>query len=299
VQWTITSAEEALRLDTFLTQRLKPLSRAETGNLIATGYVVVNGRLAHKGVRLRIGDTVTADSLPLFRPNPSVPISVIYADKDLVVMDKPAGIASQAIRHSEYQTAANFLAAHFPETRTASIHPLESGLVHRLDTMTSGLLLAARTPSAYIALRQQFRARVIEKQYLAIVEGRISEAGTVTLALGSTGPHRQRVRVTKVQDGREAVTTYRPTKILPRHTVVQVTIYTGVRHQIRAHLAAIGHPIVGDTQYGTKGPANRLYLHAEILAFRHPTTGAMSRHQTVAPAEFAGLLRELSTPSGS
>ncbi|MBI3300623.1 MAG: hypothetical protein HYZ72_00875 [Deltaproteobacteria bacterium] len=145
MQWVVAANEEAWRLDTFLAARLRPLPRRDIVELIARGQVLLNGRPGKKGLRVRVGDTVTAPAALSLPPNPALPIDVVYADDTVLVLDKPAGIPSLALRHSETDTVANFLVARFPETVTAGPRPLESGVVHRLDTATSGLLLAART----------------------------------------------------------------------------------------------------------------------------------------------------------
>ena len=168
---------------------------------------------------------------------------------------------------------ANFLLVRFPETATASPHSLEAGIVHRLDTSTSGLLLAARTPYVYGALREQFASHAIDKRYLALVEGRLRVKGQRVSVLVPEGRHRQRMKETTSGPGQEARTFYTPVEQLPRHTLVRLTITTGVRHQIRVHLAALGHPIVGDALYGSTQRAARLCLHAETLTFTHPLTG--------------------------
>jgi 23S rRNA pseudouridine1911/1915/1917 synthase len=198
---------------------------------------------------------------------------------------------SVALRHTDTQTVANFLIAQFPETAGAGPRPLEAGLVHRLDTDTSGLLLAARTPLAYATLREQFRRRLVKKQYLAIVEGILKREGQISHRLEPTGPRGQRMRVATVGQGQEALTHYIRLEHLLHHTVVRLTIKTGVRHQIRVHLAALGHPIVGDKIYGAtdQHPA-RLCLHAETLTFCHPATGQDLSYTILPPKDFSAVL---------
>ncbi|MGH7964833.1 MAG: S4 domain-containing protein, partial [Candidatus Binatia bacterium] len=154
-QWVVAADQNGLRLDSFLAASFSSYSRREIIALISAGRIFLNGRPAKKGERIRVGDTITAPAALLLCPNATLPITVVHADDTLVVFDKPAGIPSLALRHDETQTVANFLLASFPETSTIGSRPLESGLVHRLDTSTSGLLLAARTPFAYSSLREQ------------------------------------------------------------------------------------------------------------------------------------------------
>ena len=293
MQWVVAANEGALRLDTFLAARLRSLPRRDIVELIASGQVLLNGRASKKGMRVRAGDTVTAPAGLSLRPNPTLPIGVVYADDTVVVLDKPAGIPSLALSHTETDTVANFLVARFPETVTAGPRLLESGLVHRLDTPTSGLLLAARTPSAYASLREQWSARIVEKQYLAVVEGHLRAGGQMSYCLAPEGPRGRRMHVVATGQGQEALTSYAPVQALPGYTLVRVTLTTGVRHQIRAHLAALGHPIVGDTCYGTAEQTVRLYLHAEELAFLHPTTGQHVRFTSPTPSDFSTFVERL------
>lgn len=298
-QWIVAPDQDTLRLDTFLATHLAAVPRREIAALIATGQVRVNGRLSKKGGRVRAGDTVSAPALLSLPANAALPIGVIYADDALVVLDKPAGIPSLAHRHAETHTVANFLTARFPETIQAGPHPLESGLVQRLDTATSGLLLAACTPAAYATLREQFRARTVEKRYLALVAGQLRASGQITFRLAPAGPRGQHMRVAPPGQGQEALSSYTPVESLPHHTLVRITLATGIRHQIRAHLAALGHPIVGDTVYGETEAATRLCLHAEALAFFHPTSGQQVRFHSPAPRDFSAVVGQAHGQTGS
>ncbi|HEV8713734.1 MAG TPA: RluA family pseudouridine synthase [Candidatus Binatia bacterium] len=297
LQWVVAAGEEGLRLDAFLAGHLSSLvpslSRREIAELITARRVRVNGRPSKKGERVCAGDTVTAPAMLPFPANAALPIRVVYAEDTLVVLDKAAGIPSIALRHSETDTVANFLAARFPETVTAGPRPLECGLLQRLDTATSGLLLAARTPDAYASLRRQLHARTVEKQYLAVVEGHLHGSGQVTARLVPSGPRGRHMRVTADGQGQEANTAYVPVAASDRYTLLRITITTGVRHQIRVHLAALGHPIVGDAHYGAAHGASRLYLHAAALAFTSPATGQRAHCTSPAPQEFAALVKRM------
>jgi 23S rRNA pseudouridine1911/1915/1917 synthase len=301
-RWVVAVDEEGLRLDAFLSRHLASLapwlSRREIAELIAASQVCVNGRPSKKGDRVHAEDIISAPAMLRLHANAALAIRVVYTDPTLVVLDKPAGIPSVALRYSETETAANFLAARFPETRTAGPRPLEGGLLHRLDTGTSGLLLAARTPDAYRSLREQFRARTVEKQYLAVVEGCLPNSGQLKSCLAPSGPRGRHMRVVAPGQGQEANTTYVPLATAERYTLLRVTITTGVRHQIRVHLATLGHPIVGDPLYGTARRAPRLYLHAEALAFISPTTGRRVRCTSPAPGDFAALIKPVKGTEG-
>jgi 23S rRNA pseudouridine1911/1915/1917 synthase len=221
-------------------------------------------------------------------------VSVLYTDPDCIVIDKPDGIPSIALRHSETRTVANFLLAHFPETARVGSRQLEAGLLHRLDTDTSGVMVAARTLTAYSNLQAQFRQRTVTKHYLAIVEGNLTTAGHMTRSLAPFGQHGRTMRLQQDDHGHAAVTQYAPIEHFREHTFVHVSILTGVRHQIRAHLAALGHPIIGDVLYGAEDKtAPRLGLHAATLAFAHPTTGKRLSFTSPMPENLLAFLEQL------
>ena len=205
-----------------------------------------------------------------------MPIRIVYESPSVLGLDKPPDIPSIALHYTDTQSVPNFLLAHYPETVTASPTPLETGVVHRLDTPTSGLLLAARTADAYRALRAQFSRRQITKDYLAVVCGSLHLQGRMRFFLVPEGKRGQRMRLLPsklARRGQEAQSTYTCLGTSSQATLLRIRIHTGVRHQIRAHLAALGHPVVGDVDYGAPTGAKRLALHAERLRFLHPVTG--------------------------
>lgn len=285
-QWIVSRADSGRRLDAFLASQASDITRRELIALIAAGHARINGRVSVKGTLLLPGDTVALTSPFTLLPNPHIPIEVLWADDAIVVVNKPSGIPSVALRHNETNTVANFLLAHFPDIATASPRPLEAGVVHRLDTATSGVLLAARTTQAYNALRQQFTNRTVEKQYLALVHGQLQQAGERKSSLQPSGPRGQRMKETTTEAGQEAQTFYVPVTHFSHHTLLRVTIPTGVRHQIRVHLAALGHPIVGDSLYGKSLDTERLCLHADSLSFHHPKTGVQVHFSCPLPEDF-------------
>lgn len=286
-QWEVTTSDMTPRLDTFLQSRLPTVPKREILEWIVTRRVRVNAQVGRKGDRLHPGDHVALLAPTILPANPQLTIRIVFTDEALVVLDKPAGMPSVALRHDETNTVPNFLLAHFPETATVSPRSLEAGVVHRLDTATSGLLLVARTPYTYIALRKAFTSHVVEKHYVVFVEGQLRRSGQRTSDLAAAGKRGQRMREVADGKGQRACTIYTPLERFPRHTLVHVTIPTGVRHQIRVHLAALGHPIVGDTLYGgSLEYAARLCLHATTLAFPHPLTGKRVRFESPLPEDF-------------
>ena len=213
-------------------------------------------------------------------PQPELPLRVLHLDPQLVAVNKPAGMPSHPLEPGERGTVVNALVARHPECADASADPREGGLVHRLDTLTSGVLLAARTAEAWRALRDAFSGRQVDKRYLAVVTGPVADEGEIDLPLRHRGDH---VEPALSGGGREALTDFRVLSRAGDVSLLEVRIHTGVLHQIRAHLAAIGAPVLGDTDYGGRSlpDLRRFFLHAARLGLTHPATG--SRLELAAP----------------
>lgn len=298
----VVPAGPGVRLDQFLAACFDPHSRRRAREVIAAGGVQVNGRPARKGDVLQPGDSVRlsagAPGPTALTPQPELPLTVLFEDDVLIAVDKPAGMPSVALRPTDRDTLANALAGHLPELCDAGRNPLEAGLVHRLDSATSGVVLAARTRAAWLDLREQFDARAVHKLYNAVVEGDIARAGTVDVPIAHH-PRRRREMLAcpnadqaAARQARPAVTHYRPLERFGSSTLLAVTIATGVRHQIRVHLATLGHAIRGDERYGSGG-AGRLMLHATRLRVRHPAHGGEVTINCPPPADFAAALDRL------
>ena len=266
-----TPDDEGTRLDAFLAGPLG--SRARAQRLIAAGAVLVDGEPAPKRHLVTAGQLVTVDE-PEEAPAadlPDAPYAVPYADEHLLVVDKPAGVVVHPARGHRAGTLAQALAGVAAGGEDAA----RAGIVHRLDRDTSGLLVVARSEEAHRALRAALQARAITREYLVLVEGRPpARTGTIDAPVGRD--RRVRTRMSTDTDvPREAVTHFEIERALPRTTLLRVRLETGRTHQIRAHLQAIGHPVVGDPEYGTPGRLGleRQFLHATRLAFDHPVTG--------------------------
>jgi 23S rRNA pseudouridine1911/1915/1917 synthase len=299
---SVPPAAEPARLDVFLARHLPRCSRRTAQRAIAAGEVRVNGRHARKGDLVRGNDVVqvTEDLFvpPALPPNPRLAIPILLEDAALIAVDKPAGMPSQALRARETETVANFLLAYDPMMAAAGTSDREAGIVHRLDTDTSGVLLAARTPDAYRSLRQQFSRREVVKEYLALVEGDISAPGVVRTPIMHDPRNRRRMMTSAafVQDlhARDAVTYFRPLERFRHATLLLVQIPTGVMHQIRVHLASAGHPVIGDRLYGRPAAhATRQLLHASRLSFAHPESGQALDISSPPPGDFTAALDEL------
>jgi 23S rRNA pseudouridine1911/1915/1917 synthase len=280
--------------------------------LFEAGRVRVNGRLARKGDSVGEGDTLRielsdAEAAPRPLPDTELAIDVLFEDPDLVALNKPAGIPTLPLRIGERGTLANFLATRYPDSTTVG-GAFESGLVHRLDTGTSGVILAARTPEAYRQLRGQFWRREVSKSYLALVHGSLKASATIDVPIAHAAHNVRRMEVPSAKEeaarskARPAITAFRPVRRFGRATLVAVRIHTGVRHQIRVHLATIRHPIVGDDLYAQSASnaaspdrleTDRPLLHARRLRFAHPTDGRLVRIVAPLPADLRAVLARL------
>ena len=302
----------ALRLDVFLVHSLEGCSRRQARELTDAGLVHINGRPARKGQPVFPRDVVhvAADLREAVElaPQGELPVRILYEDDAVIAVDKPAGMPTHARRLSDRGTVANFLAGRHPESRSASPNPLEAGLVHRLDSGTSGVIIAARTRTAYEALRRAFRERSVHKEYLALVVGDVAQPGRAEAAIAHAPRHPRRMCVcpnpesARALKARAAVTSYRPVTRFGSATLLAVRIETGIRHQIRVHLAGIGHPVIGDPLYGRDIAqpleVSRLLLHAHRVRLRHPETGTPLAAEAPIPADFQSALDALSRPTG-
>jgi 23S rRNA pseudouridine1911/1915/1917 synthase len=304
------SADAGARLDQIVARLAGGVSVHAARRLIAEGRVRVDGRraaLGKKGARLAPGQTVEVDSdggadtaagpaaaggpaatspgamadrlAPI--PEPAAPLVVLYTDADLVAVDKPAGIASHPLRAGETGTLANALVARFPECALAGGDPREGGLGHRLDRETSGVLLAARSHGSWLALRAALKDPACEKSYLAEVIGRPEARGRLAAPIGRSGRRGRRVRVGDGRNPLPAVTEWEEIEARGASTLIRARLHSGRAHQVRAHLAATGHPIAGDAVYGGAEAleiarafgVTSLRLFAESVRLRHPTSG--------------------------
>jgi 23S rRNA pseudouridine1911/1915/1917 synthase len=301
VERTVPSDAPKDRLDRAVS-RLFGVSRGRAMEWIADDRVRVDGRRAPKGAQIGPGARVSVRRPPPDSPvpQPDLPIRIVHADGDVVVVDKPAGMPSHPLKPGETGTAANALVGRFPELASVGPAAREAGLVHRLDTDTSGLLLAARNDAAHAVLRAQFAARTVEKGYLALVAGELHAGGEIDAPLAHDPGDARKVRAAtdpewaEAHGARAALTRFSPIERRSGFTLIDVEIATGVLHQIRAHLAFIGHPLAGDALYG--GPQlpglTRQFLHAARLGFAHPDR---TRHRFESPLQedLASVLRNL------
>jgi len=296
--FTASPQEVGTRLDAALLARCPTSSRAFCRQAIEAGRVYVNGRPGLKGGKLAAMDIVQVQRLKerddnRVQPDPDVPVDLVFADEALLAFNKPAGIAVQPLSSDERGTLMNGAVARFPELAALGDQPLMAGALHRIDAETSGLVLAARSAQAFDALRAQFAAQTVEKRYLAVVEGHVAVPGRLTHDLA----HHPGLAFCRMVDARSLVgaprrlhaeTAYRPLGFIGPNTLLEVTIFTGVTHQIRCQLALGGWPIVNDILYGARPVAGctRHLLHALAARFTHPVSGRPCCIEAPAPEAF-------------
>ncbi len=295
--YDVAEHEAGQRLDRFLRSRLPEHSRASVVELVERGAVRVNGRHAHKGTALRSGDRVElqADAQREgLAAAADVALRVLYEDDWLLAVDKPAGVPSHSLRPGETGTMASALVARYPELLGVGYRRLEPGLLHRLDNDTSGVLLAARTQESFAALRELHERGGIDKHYLALCAGEVS-APQLLQAFLDASQRRVRVAADALAGGKPIGTELVSSQRHGNLSLVDVRVAFAARHQVRAQLAALGHPIAGDTLYG--GPAlpglTHHFLHASSVTLAHPLTKQRLVIEAALPDDLSALLTRI------
>lgn len=298
-RYTVEEEDEQTRLDVFLAGQNPELSRARIQKLISLELVTVNGRPARASHRVRGGDCVELKvpdpETPRIEPE-AIPLEVCFEDPDVLVVNKPRGlVVHPAVGHYS-GTLVNALLHHCRDLSGIN-GILRPGIVHRLDRDTSGLLMVAKNDAAHLALAGQLKDRAVLRRYTALVHGRPRrETGTVDAPIGRHPRDRQRMAVTP-RSGRAARTHYRVVRRFDKFSLLELTLDTGRTHQIRVHMAHVGHPLVGDLKYGHARPELGLegqFLHAGTLGFRHPRTGEVLVFEAPLPSELTAVLERLS-----
>jgi 23S rRNA pseudouridine1911/1915/1917 synthase len=291
---TFTSAGAAIRLDHYLQAQLPQYSRARIQDWIKQSRVTVNGRPAKASVTLRGGELieVTPADLPPLKATPEdLPVDVLYEDAAVIAIHKPAGMVVHAGAGVHAGTLVNRLVHRFQALSNVG-GELRPGIVHRLDKETSGVLLVARTDTAHRALAAQFAGRTVEKIYLALAQGRVSaDTGRITKPITRDPVHRTRMTA-RLKTGRQALTDFRVLERFEKLTYLEVRIGTGRTHQIRVHLASLGHPVAGDRLYGGP-PAERMFLHAWRISFNSPDSGQRVSVEAPLPDQLSRWLARL------
>ena len=294
------------RLDTFLRTRFPAVSRGAIQRLIEEGHIRVNGQpvkpthAPHAGEEVRVH---WPEARPAIAQPEEIPLEILFEDKALLVLNKPAGLVVHPAAGHEEHTLVNALLHHCAGELSGIGGVARPGIVHRLDKETSGCLVVAKNDETHIALSEQFAGRTVEKIYHALLCGELPrDHGEIHAAIARHPTHRKRMAATD-DTGRAAWTSYRVMERLTGATLTEAVIHTGRTHQIRVHFQHVGHPLVGDATYGPKQnkrfeavtgcQAPRVMLHAFQLAFTHPRTGKKNSFQAPLPPDFESLLKQL------
>ena len=305
--FTVEQSRPGERLDVFLREKFPAASRGAMQRLIEQGHVRVNGQTVKPTHTPRAGEAVEVhwpDARPAEAQPEAMPLDILFEDKSLLVVNKPAGLVVHPAAGHEEHTLVNALLHHCQCSLSGIGGVARPGIVHRLDKETSGCLVVAKNDETHLALSEQFSSRVVKKIYHAIVCGELArDAGEIHAAIARHPTHRKRMAVHNDSAGRAAHTSWRVLERLHAATLVEVQIHTGRTHQIRVHFQHLGYPVVGDETYGAKANARlkeltnyaapRVLLHAKELTFVHPRTQKSVKFTAPVPADFQHALKLL------
>lgn len=299
VELVLSEREEGIRLDKVLAERLPDLTRTAIQRLLEEELVLINGKPAAKNRKGRAGDSVAVripDPEPLCLQAENVPLDVVYEDDDLLVVNKPQGMVVHPAPGNYQGTLVNALLAHCGTSLSGINGVIRPGIVHRIDKDTSGLLMVAKNDFAHQGLARQIKEHSFRREYEAVVAGRMKqESGVVNAPIGRHPIDRKKMAVTE-KNSKEAVTYFRVIAEYPGYTHIRLRLETGRTHQIRVHMAYLGHPVVGDPVYGPQKPDLGLKgqcLHARLIGFVHPRDGRYLEFESPLPDYFARLLIKL------
>lgn len=301
--YIIGEVETGQRIDRYIVSLLSGVSRSSVQQMITEGNVLVNGRTSKSGYVLRTGDEVqivqsTPDAYSGNAAPRLLPLNIIFEDEDLLVINKAAGMVVHPAPGHLDDTLVNAVLAYCPDL--LGVEGLRPGIVHRLDRDTSGLIIVAKNARTQAALIEQMKQHEIIKRYQALVEGIVSvDSGSIDAPIGRDPRHRQQMAVTAT-GSREARTHFQVLERFQRHTLLLLQLETGRTHQIRVHLKAIGHPVVGDSVYGSGNmrgihSLKRQFLHAFQLIFTHPSTGQILELKAPLPEDLQAVLLQKSS----
>ena len=287
-----------VRLDAYIAKKREDLSRVMVQKLIENGNVLVDGKKRKISYKVQVGEVIELD-IPEAKETgikaEDIPLDIVYEDEDIIVVNKPKGMVVHPANGNPDGTLVNAIMAHCKGSLSGIGGEIRPGIVHRLDKDTSGLLIVAKNDKAHINMSEQIKNREVKKIYIALVRGVVSEnEATINMPIGRSTKDRKKMAVRK--DGKEAITHFKVLKRYANYTLLEVKIDTGRTHQIRVHMAEIGHPVVGDmvysngkNEFGVQGQM----LHAKSLDFKHPITGKQMHLEAEVPEGFVFVLNQL------
>lgn len=296
--YTVTAQEVGVRFDILLAERFA-VTRTAAARLIEEGAATVNGKTVAKNYKLREGDDIAFTLPPVKEVETKaedIPLTIIYEDEDIAVIDKPKGMVVHPAAGNEDGTLVNALLYHMGDRLSGIGGERRPGIVHRIDKDTSGLLVVAKNDFAHTVLSEGLKTHSIDREYMAVAIGGFKDdSGTVNKPIGRNPRDRKKMAI--VADGREAITHYTVAERFHGYTLLAVRLETGRTHQIRVHMSSIGHPLLGDEVYGGKSalkfPLAGQALHAYRLTLTHPRTGKTMTFESPLPAYFTALLKKL------
>lgn len=297
-----TPGEEILRIDRFLGSRLEQVSRSYLQKLVKDGAVLVNGKPVKSSYKVENGDRIRLEIPDAVEPEieaEPMALDILYEDSDIILINKPKGMVVHPAAGHYSGTLVNGLMAHCKNELSGINGVMRPGIVHRIDMDTTGVLIVCKNDKAHNAIAEQLKVHSITRKYYAIVHGVLkADTGTVNAPIGRHPVDRKKMSINE-KNGKEAVTHYRVLRRFRRFTFVECQLETGRTHQIRVHMASIGHPLLGDQVYGpAKVPFSGLQgqtLHAGVLGIIHPSTGEYMEFTAPLPAYFEALLKKLET----
>ena len=297
--YTFVVQNAGVRIDRFLTDNIPEITRSAVQKIIDEANVTVNGEVVSKNYKCRVGDNVDVtvpDAKPLEAVGQNIPIDVVYEDEHLLVVNKPKGMVVHPANGNPDGTLVNALLYHCGDSLSGINGVIRPGIVHRIDKDTSGLLIVAKSDKAHIGLAQQIKEHSFSRAYEAVVYGNIKEdSGTVCQPIGRDTKDRKRMAVT-MKNSKPATTHYEVIKRYGDFTHVRCVLETGRTHQIRVHMAFLGHPVAGDAVYGPRKVITRLNgqcLHAKHIGFVHPITNEYLEFESELPEYFTSFLNYL------
>lgn len=297
-----TPGEELLRIDRFLGSRLEQVSRSYLQKLVKEGAVLVNGKPVKSSYKVENGDWIRLEIPDAVEPEieaEEMDLDILYEDSDIILINKPKGMVVHPAAGHYSGTLVNGLMAHCKDELSGINGVMRPGIVHRIDMDTTGVLIVCKNDKAHNAIAEQLKVHYITRKYYAIVHGVLKEdTGTVNAPIGRHPVDRKKMSINE-KNGKEAVTHYRVLRRFRRFTFVECQLETGRTHQIRVHMASIGHPLLGDQVYGpAKVPFSGLQgqtLHAGVLGIIHPSTGEYMEFTAPLPDYFEAVLKKLET----